>query len=230
MKKLLFTLAVTVLSTASFAQKDISVTLNSPAAGTNFEVNVPIATDLTITNVGPDTLFAVDTVVYGYTLDGTLLAAYLAERPNDTVVPGESWTISENIEFSVLSASAAVDFCVVALFADSTVTETDITNNRSCVSVQTTEGNTAGVDGLKWQNVSINAFPNPAVDVVTFEVTGTTDVRNVTITNLAGQVVVNQEIISGVAKVDVSSLESGMYIYTVYGEDKVLGSQKLMVK
>lgn len=228
MKKLLFTLAITVATFSLTAQKDVSVTLNAPASGTTFEVNTPIGTDLTITNVGPDTLFVGDTVVYGYALGGGILAAYIAERPTDTVLPGESWTITENIEFSALSGASAVDFCAIAAFADTNVTDVNLANNQSCISVTTVDG-TANIEGLVWENITVSAFPNPATDVVTFEVNGT-DATNVTIVGLDGKVVASQEITGTTTEVNVADLKAGVYIYTIYAEKGAILSKKLMVK
>lgn len=236
-KKLLFTLAISAISTSFYAQKDISVTMTAPAAGTNFQAGTPVDVEFTVTNTGVDTLFVGDSVYHAITVNGYNISGsyiFLVTRTNDTVPPSGSWNYTRTVNFSNIPSSGSADMCVVVSLWDggaSAVVESDSTNNKDCRSMNFTAGSTAGIDGLSLEgNASVKAYPNPATDVVTFEITGTNDARNVTITNLAGQVVVNQEIITGTATVDVSSLKSGMYIYTVYGENKVLGSHKITVK
>ncbi|MCO5259253.1 MAG: T9SS type A sorting domain-containing protein [Crocinitomicaceae bacterium] len=55
-------------------------------------------------------------------------------------------------------------------------------------------------------------YPNPANDVVNFEF-GTTEVANVTVLNLNGQVVLSSAVNNGALALNVSELESGLYIY-----------------
>ena len=56
-------------------------------------------------------------------------------------------------------------------------------------------------------------FPNPANDVLNIDF-GTEEVKEVNITNLNGQVVIQNKVVNnGIAKLDLSGLNSGLYLY-----------------
>lgn len=80
---------------------------------------------------------------------------------------------------------------------------------------------TAGVEELG--QISAVAFPNPATDVVNFQIDATDFV--ITLTDLSGKVVAT----STIAKIDMSALTSGAYIYKVVS-DKGFATGKLTKK
>ena len=61
-----------------------------------------------------------------------------------------------------------------------------------------------------------NAFPNPATDKVTVSIDANGD-ATLEVVNIAGKVAMNNTItlVNGSADVDMSSLESGVYIFNV---------------
>lgn len=59
---------------------------------------------------------------------------------------------------------------------------------------------------------AVRMFPNPATDVLNIEF-GTESVTNVNVINLNGQMVSTNAVDNGTVKLDVSNLQSGMYIY-----------------
>ncbi len=81
--------------------------------------------------------------------------------------------------------------------------------------------------GLKTSVVGLNeitevsgkAFPNPANDVVTISVEATGN-ATISVTDVAGKVVMNNDLslVNGTADMNIDSLESGMYIFTVVFE------------
>jgi len=81
--------------------------------------------------------------------------------------------------------------------------------------------------GLKTSVVGLNeitevsgkAFPNPANDVVTISVDATGN-ATISVTDVAGKVVMNNDLslVNGTADMNIDSLESGMYIFTVVFE------------
>lgn len=97
--------------------------------------------------------------------------------------------------------------------------------------------NTAYIDNFKitdaTSSIAINTkdikvFPNPAKNLVNFQVDGLEN-GNVVISSITGQVVVNTTI-SGTAKVDVSNLNNGVYIYKVVDANgEVVKTNKLVI-
>ena len=61
----------------------------------------------------------------------------------------------------------------------------------------------------------IKLFPNPTTNYVNFT---TDEMTTVTITDLTGKVIISQKYTSGNIKIDLSGLQSGMYIANVTGE------------
>lgn len=72
----------------------------------------------------------------------------------------------------------------------------------------------------EFANVQGSAFPNPANDVVTVSV-ATTGNANLTITDISGRTTFNGalDLTTGKGKVDMSNLETGMYIFNVTFEN-----------
>lgn len=74
----------------------------------------------------------------------------------------------------------------------------------------------------------IKVFPNPAKNLVNFQVDGLEN-GNIVISSITGQVVVNTTI-SGTEKVDVSNLNNGVYIYKVVDANgEVVKTNKLVI-
>ena len=65
-------------------------------------------------------------------------------------------------------------------------------------------------------SVEGNAYPNPATDAVTISIDGE-GVANLTVTDIAGKVVVSNAITlnGGKANVNIASLNAGMYVFNV---------------
>ena len=78
---------------------------------------------------------------------------------------------------------------------------------------------------------SLNAYPNPAVRVVTIDYVAPTANAYLVIKNLTGRevyrVAVSQ---SGKRQVDISSFNAGVYLYGIESDGKMLCTKKLLVK
>ena len=241
MKKIVLSfIALGILSTMSFAQvaKDISVAIDAPVAGTTIEVGVPLDFTFTVTNSGTVDLVVTDSVFYGFFIGGQNLfgtSILLSDRANGTVAPGGSWTTTfPGLNFSTINLNGANDMCVrVFLFegaAASPTIEADTLNNENCRSFNFVMGSTAGLeDGVTAGAASVNAYPNPAQDEVRFEVTGI-DAERIELTNVAGQVVLELEVDEAVNMIDVSHLEAGVYMYSLYTSKGKKTAKKLMIK
>lgn len=149
MKKILLSLAALFAFGTAQAQNDISVTLNSPTAGSSIGPGVPFSFDVTVTNLGTADVTSNDTVIYFPTLNGNLLTTTNQSGQTVTVafiITGT--TISTNgsetraVNFGGLNISGAsagnVDICGNAIVIGpnwNNVTESDTTNNSDCATV-----------------------------------------------------------------------------------------------
>lgn len=78
-------------------------------------------------------------------------------------------------------------------------------------------------------DLSVNAFPNPAVDQVTIKIAGTSEPARVSIFDLNGRIVWKKGNMTAPAQLDISSWARGPYVVTVRaGNQKV--SQKLVLR
>ena len=78
--------------------------------------------------------------------------------------------------------------------------------------------------------LNIKVYPNPCVDIVTFEIPHLFDSINysINITNIQGQVIARLEVDAGEDFVewDASGVPSGVYFYSFIAEDKIIGVGK----
>lgn len=71
--------------------------------------------------------------------------------------------------------------------------------------------------GINEGTLTANVYPNPATSELNVVVNG--DAKSVSVISMDGKVLVNQAISGGTAKVDVSSLTTGVYVYEVVAND-----------
>ncbi|PTM04080.1 MAG: hypothetical protein DA405_08455 [Bacteroidetes bacterium] len=149
MRKIVLSLSALFAFGAANAQNDISVTLNSPTAGSSIGPGMPFTFDMTVTNAGTADVTANDTVVYYPTINGGLLTTTNQSGQTVTVafiITGT--TISTNgmetrgVNFGGLNINGApagnIDMCANAFVIGpnwNNVTESDTTNNTDCASI-----------------------------------------------------------------------------------------------
>lgn len=82
--------------------------------------------------------------------------------------------------------------------------------------------------------VSVQTYPNPATDYVTFKIEGLENISleglNLSIQSITGKKVFTQNIASGITKVTTSGYAKELYTYTVTYKDHVLKKGKLIIK
>lgn len=124
-----------------------------------------------------------------------------------------------------ISTSTAV---VSSLAGNSTTTQTFVTRNKDAASAPT---NTSTV-GFAENNLNASlftVFPNPSNTYVNF-VTNHPDANQVSVYDITGKLVEKQNLNEGKLKVDVSSYNKGLYLYTVSSDDnRILKSGKITV-
>ncbi len=83
--------------------------------------------------------------------------------------------------------------------------------------------------GINSEKSNFSVYPNPAKDVLYIKNTNNAQ-SYVLISNIIGQTVKRVDLKSETTKVNISDLESGVYIYTLYENNKVSTSKKLIKK
>lgn len=84
-------------------------------------------------------------------------------------------------------------------------------------------------NGLAENELNIaSVYPNPAVDVLNFNLNG--DATSIAILSLDGKVISSQEVTGTFAKVNVSNLTSGIYMYQVATTNGVVATNKFVKK
>lgn len=234
MKKFLLSIACTAVAALTFGQKDISVTLTSPADGDVITQGVNFDFEFTITHNGPDDLVLEDSVYFGITVDGNLVTpgVYLADRTNGAVTVGGTWDFASPFGFSQLPDNNTHDICVVVLLQDSDssytfVTETNMLDNQSCANVQFAGASAAGVTEIAAASYNVTAYPNPATSVVNFELSQ--GAEEIVIYDVNGKAVKTIAVENTLETVNVADLENGVYFYAVKFENGEVKQERLVV-
>lgn len=70
--------------------------------------------------------------------------------------------------------------------------------------------------------IEINAYPNPAVDMITIPLSNMSGMANLIVTDINGKIVLNQsvEIVSNKLTVDVTSFSAGQYVFSLNVENQ----------
>ena len=76
-------------------------------------------------------------------------------------------------------------------------------------------------------NISVNTYPNPAIDVVHFDFNKLSN-GTLTIYNSIGQEVLKREFNQSKISIDRQGLKSGIYYYVIESNDKEVYSNKLI--
>lgn len=180
---------------------DLRVTFTVPSAeGTDVDTYYAVVMDPSLTlGMLQDPLTFVETNGYEITPNGsnqtyTFAASDVYWKVNQAGTAVESTPIVENQPLKVW------------IYVKAQAGKTDVYASSN----QITLTSPLAVEGLISEAVKL--YPNPATDILTIEF-GTATVTGVNIINLSGQVISNNSVNNGTVKVDVSNLQSGMYIY-----------------
>lgn len=83
-------------------------------------------------------------------------------------------------------------------------------------------------------NISVKAFPNPCTDYLKIDVDWAEDVpmekMELSLTSLTGQEVYNESLKSNINTIDVSTLKSGAYVYSIQYEDHIVKNGRVIVQ
>ncbi|MGB0932983.1 MAG: T9SS type A sorting domain-containing protein [Lishizhenia sp.] len=242
MIKNLLLLTALISSAFAFSQKDIAVIMNTPADGSTVQSNADVSLSFTIENSGTTDLIATDSVFYtlGINNAGNLIDLFggllLADRTDAVVTPGSAWDVDfvvpqvifDGLQFQGGNLEGNLSLCLVAVLYEGTTlaTEDSETNNFSCNTILFV-ADYASIEENNESSVSV--FPNPASNLVTIS-TAVVGNKTLVVRDLSGKVVANQTFGTNETKLDVSNLNSGIYIYTLTAGEVTIASDKLMVK
>lgn len=239
MKKLLLSVFATLaLGLSVSAQKDISITLTSPANGDQIDEGAPFNVVFTVTNAGTVDIVATDSVYWGLYFGAQNIfgnSIFLATRTQDTVPAGGSWNVTiPNISFPTINDTVTNNMCIVGFLYEGTnanpSSEPDSLNNISCATVTLNAGaaSTVSLEENVLSASSVSVYPNPATDVVTFETFGF-EGGNIVISTLTGQKVAELKAQASV-EFNVSTMDAGIYIYSVSSSTGEVKTGKITVK
>ncbi len=237
MKKFLFSFVfgLGLAVTAQVTSTNISVTLNTPAAGYTIIPGVPFTVNATITNNGTIALTPADSIRCYMVLNNKPIS----NQNNQTVVRfiteaipvGGTATFNFNLNFGRIEGftNPNANFCVVGFHLSAT--DTDSTNNSGCNAIQVVNG-TVSTDAI---SIAIfedkTTFHNGNLNV---NVAGLGFSENITIevVNIAGQVIATQRVQAVQGRVEEAiaiNHAAGILAYRIIGADgKIHASNKFM--
>jgi len=125
--------------------------------------------------------------------------------------------------FTISTATAVI----VSLAGNSTTTQTMVARNKDAVVVPTPTD--VSVKEYYADNTHFTVFPNPSNTSVNF-VSTLTEAKVVSVYDITGKLVEKQNLNDGKVKMDVSSFNKGLYLYTISsGDNGILKSGKITV-
>ena len=75
----------------------------------------------------------------------------------------------------------------------------------------------------------IKIYPNPAQDFITLELPTNIGQSQLSIYNLTGQLISQNQITQPSLQLSTADLSNGMYIFVLQTEDKIIGRQKVLI-
>ena len=106
--------------------------------------------------------------------------------------------------------------------------------NDSSSSVITWKANATSINELSKEDVKISAYPNPVEDVlnVKYNIDGNVSNANINVFDIVGKKVASHQLMNnkGTLKLDVSSLNAGVYFYSVNVNGQTLKTERVIVK
>ena len=101
-------------------------------------------------------------------------------------------------------------------------------NGNKLDSVDVKIANFASIKEIK-PTVSFNAFPNPADEIITLSIQGTTGDNTVKLVDVLGNIVLEEKMNTS-KKLDVSGFKNGVYILTVSNAGSLVQTRRIVVR
>ena len=231
MKRILLSALLGLFSVVAFAQNDISVTLDSPAANGTIGAGIAFNYTVTVTNSGSTALSMSDTIINVPLFNGNPLqtsgGGIVGWFEMDNIAAGATKTFTHSLTIQG-GSSGPIDVCAFTFLIAG---ESDSLNNDACNMVSYDDALSIG--DLKEASVSNNSFyANGIFNVVVESAFGHNN-ATVSIVNINGQTVVSEalDIHAGVIEcaLNVEHLASGIYIVNIQSASGIIAPQKVMI-
>ncbi len=251
MKRVLLSLAV-LFSATSYAQNDLSITLNQPVANSTVGPGIQLSFDVSISNNGTQAVTTNDTVLYYPTLNGNLLVVsqngqnvpIVFSITGTTMNNGDTENRSVNFAgLNISNASAmSVDFCggVIAIGPNwSGVTESDTTNNLDCATLNydPNGGNVGLVENVLFAGAAPSVIDGSYSDGMTYFVhlyNMTEASATISFVDLTGRAILSRNVESHgreiAAEISLSKLPKGVALAVVTVNGQRINAKKVIVK
>lgn len=216
MKKLLLSI-FTLVSVAAFAQKDLAITLLSPADGAEINSGKAIPVGFTIKNAGSTAISATDSfqvslILYVSSTNAAVLSTLVgavALNPGDSVNLSPSSAVGVTFPVDVDTAL----FIATTRFRDTIANVDTVRLNNTDFSFVKLRVIKTSVTELNALASSVSAFPNPAN--TEFTVTMKSTDATVEVMDITGKLINTYPVVLGEAKMDVSNFNNGVYFYQI---------------
>lgn len=157
---------------------------------------------------------------------GQCYPPFVGLPPNTVVIAGGTTTSLEDGFSGHVQPGGIVGTSTIAY------TFFDVNNSNDSVQVIVKfAAGTTGIDDLNTQSLEVSTYPNPATDVLNFNIdTELNEVVTYELLNITGSVVRSEAAQSNSAKFNVSDLAEGLYIYRVSTDKEVLKTGRVVIK
>lgn len=209
MKKILLAL-ISLTTLQAFAQKDLMITLKTPATGTTIYANTPFNITFDVKNNGSVDIAATDSIQIGVVINNQVVSA--ATLNHNVIAAGQTLNLAfNNYSLNFTTGGSNVNFCLMALLRYNGNLDSNTTNNVSCATVTMSTAT-----GINESEVSANTrvYPNPASNLIHFE-SSFTKQAFVSVIDMTGKTVKTVEMTSGHASLQVDDLNNGLYLYEI---------------
>lgn len=231
MKKILLPVILFGLGLNSMAQRNVDLEVELLAPTTNLTLNAFQSFDISIevTNIGSENINTSDTLRFYQLLNGDTVEFmdnnYMTVT-NLSIPPGQS--IVRTIQFVFTNSTPGEEvtynqcWFVLPVNASNAISEVDLSNNETDCRIYTITDQTASLEHLSMENA---IYPNPATDFVNFSMIPDGKVK---ITALDGTIV--KELMPDNQRIDVSRLDTGMYIMTFALNNQAYSTRLVVTK
>lgn len=256
MKQVAILITLACLHLTAGAQKryvDLELAVDSPRHNTTVFIGDSVAVNTVLTNMGPDTLLATDSLALMiFTNSGTILLYYDGTQPRHYLhgyvarktAPGDTIHLNGPRIHWPSMAYPRMEFCIrvkpytdslnsIWYYLDPEVSDTAFRNNDSCVTANFAFATSVeNVDSR--EDFKLTTYPNPARYLVNFEVELLKpDDLIISVTDIVGRVVASEQKVNlpkgkQVISVDTRHIAGGVYLYRVSTDSKAMTGKLLI--
>lgn len=166
--------------------------------------------------------YATDDLAQGYVMYTKLTADFVnGASIAITVAPIDMAWVYDNVG---LTANLCV--LILGVNANAATPPTMLTplNDGGCISYTVTE--VAGLEGVGMDHISV--YPNPATDVVNFQV-GNNEVSHINVFDMNGRLVSSMQVTGNVETLNTENIQNGIYYYQMMNGEEMVATEKFVV-